>query len=649
MNTECLFTCMVSTLTHRFKPKGKEAAKLKLPKFNEKRTLTIQELGELIDQGHSFHASVLDFSRHQNPHETAGYDRTCFVPNETTLLSIDVDHGHYPLQRLKEVMRVPHALIYQTHSFTKDKRKWRVLFIANRPIKDEVEFDLVQHGLIFQFAKPFDPKTLEDKVDFSAKDPARLSFGGKKVIETHSRTFDVDRFIETLKEENIYEQIDQFKLEWKLAHEEPKEEKSSTYQAGRLKEKCLTKEAIDLVSLVDKMSFYFPQELPRILPIERFLYHLNQVPLHEVLGVREGETFRCLLPHHEDKKPSAVILKNKKGQSRYYCHGCGEGKSLSILEFMMASQDLDTTDSLINDTAPIAALFGYQLTEDPLKVVAYNQTLLKQPTEVLTQLEQEVIRRLTYRKLLDTYQAMLELAEKKLALKVYNEAGGYCFYMANRYVQTYCHQKGIKGHTTQASTGAKLNRLVHYHLLDKVPFDGLTPEMKAHVLEEFYNSKEDKQKKMITIYQVPRLDETQLQRILNQFKYDQDHKVKSAGFGSKQLTQALGEDHAREVFPDTDGVTLSSLDKTVIKMVEKTIPNLLKEHDYFTESMLLKEMDRKGRVKKADKETRLNRFMTRFIRDYQLQPMRVNKETRQTYQLPSKLKSNSTIYVKAAS
>ena len=648
MKTEYRFKCMISTLTHEEKPNRKEASKLKLPKFNQKRELTIWEMGKLIEAGHSFHASVLDYNLHQNPHDHAGLDRTCFVPHETTLISIDIDHGNYTLTQLKETIRFPHALIYQTHSFTPNKRKWRVLFIANRPIKDEVEFNLVQQGLIFEFAKPFDPNTLPDKVDFSTKDPARLSFGGKKVVDIISQTFDLDELVRTFEEENVLEAIEDFKQAWKEAH--PSEKKSTSSTSSHSKKKAtkgpnLSKDTVELSELIEGMKPYFPTDLPSVLTVERFLKHLNQVPLHEVLGVGLKETITCLLPDHDDHHPSAVIMENKKGQFHYYCHGCGDGKALSILEFILASQGIDLPTHLVQDTAPVAALLGYELTEDATEVVAYNQHRLEHMT---TDLEERVLKRLSQRKLLETYQAFLELAKQRVELKVYSEAGQYCFYLANEYVNQYCRQKGIKGHGKASDTGGKLNRLVHYHLLEKVHFEELTPEIKAHILEKYYDKKGHQVKQMITIYHIPKLDDERLVKVWNQFQYDKDMKLRSTGFGAKQLTTALGTDHAREVFPTTDGSILDKLDKTVIKMVHKTIPVLLSKHHYLTEEMLLVAMDRKGRVKRADKEKRLVRFMTFFIQTHRLVPVRVNKDTKKQYSFPSTLKSNQLVYVQAA-
>lgn len=58
-----------------------------------------------------------------------------------------------------------------------------------------------------------------------------------------------------------------------------------------------------------------------------------------LLGIRArpGASFRCVLPGHEDRHPSATITDDPSGIYRYHCRGClGEGRSLALAETMAA-------------------------------------------------------------------------------------------------------------------------------------------------------------------------------------------------------------------------------------------------------------------------------------------------------------------------
>jgi hypothetical protein len=54
----------------------------------------------------------------------------------------------------------------------------------------------------------------------------------------------------------------------------------------------------------------------------QFLQLLKEVRLTDLLGVRAGQTFNCILPEHGDSTPSANISIGKDGLQWYKCFGC---------------------------------------------------------------------------------------------------------------------------------------------------------------------------------------------------------------------------------------------------------------------------------------------------------------------------------------
>ena len=62
------------------------------------------------------------------------------------------------------------------------------------------------------------------------------------------------------------------------------------------------------------------------------LEYINSLDLQEYLGVPDG-TFCCILPTHEDNKPSAHIYITDDGTQIYKCFGCNQARTIiSITE-----------------------------------------------------------------------------------------------------------------------------------------------------------------------------------------------------------------------------------------------------------------------------------------------------------------------------
>ena len=79
--------------------------------------------------------------------------------------------------------------------------------------------------------------------------------------------------------------------------------------------------------------------------------------MREYLGVPDGK-FRCILPGHEDKTPSAHIFTTDSGVQLYKCFGCGAGRTIititeqlaqctkkQAIEFIKAVYQVDYTQS----------------------------------------------------------------------------------------------------------------------------------------------------------------------------------------------------------------------------------------------------------------------------------------------------------------
>ena len=162
-------------------------------------------------------------------------------------------------------------------------------------------------------------------------------------------------------------------------------------------------------------------------------------------------------------------------------------------------------------------------------------------------------------------------------------------------------------------------------------------------------------------YEIPMLSYPLIQEILTFIKQDKALGVKVKGRKAKQVLHTHGESKAKSVLPQ--GVFEDNkLEKRFIKALEKAIENLLSKQGYFTEKQLVSAIDPKQKLplaikqKGADgkdvviktarqrKEEWLAVYLPSLILKKELTKATVNKETRQSFQIPASINSSTVFY-----
>ena len=87
------------------------------------------------------------------------------------------------------------------------------------------------------------------------------------------------------------------------------------------------------ISIYNYIDILVPQKPPTTFKTdEEFYKFIDTIDLYNFLGV-ENKTFNCILPFHDDKRPSAGIIINEKGHFVYNCFGCGfKGGIIKLIE-----------------------------------------------------------------------------------------------------------------------------------------------------------------------------------------------------------------------------------------------------------------------------------------------------------------------------
>ena len=678
------------------KPSGEETAYHVRRHFrNRVVRLNIFELANWINAGYSFYANVLDYRLNkkpdrQNPNQLTPYlNGTCFVPGQTSLISVDVDHGHMTLDELKAcIASVPHALIYKTFSYDEaNQRKYRVLFLANRCFKDEAEFKLVQSSLIYLFAHPFKDRldTLEKGVDFSIRDTARISFAGQVIeSEIYDRTFDLDLFISRCQQLNTLGLIEDYLAKWRteknrrkaLEKGEAFDENSPQTHLNEPQRVKTEEERQDdtqrLIHGLERLKEVI--DLPLIINFNDTIKFVNRLPLHEILNEAIGLPFLCYLPDHPDEDPSAVILQNEAGQTRYFCHGCGNGHSYSNFDFI--EQFLQETFGYdrFEVIQFLSETLGIKLTSEYRNEALMRLQLIRDFLNEWSE-EDELRKILIRRNLFTTYETLINLASTKVGLQPItldktNPNPSFFMSSSHLYYQLVEVRKYRQGLSNSRKVREKLTELAYLGLIKKIDDDRLDEaflkqsEAYRQLLIQKEFETEGKQRnnmRRTDYYEIPMLSSRLIRDVLTLIQTDKALGVKVKGRKAKQIIHTHGEAKAKEVMPQGEFED-SRLEKRFINALEKAVEGCLEKQGYFTEKQLTPKIDPKQKIPLAVKGKGLNGevitvksasarkaellpvYLPSVINKKGLTKGTVNKETRQRFNIPTSIKSSTHIY-----
>ena len=688
------FEITLNHYTFHNKPSSEEVKQLIRPfKHNSIVQADIYRLAEWIEAGHPFHASVLDESLNTatssyQPNQLSAYvNRTCFIPNRTRLISIDVDHGNMSLSELKTcIASVPHALIYKTMSYSETKKKYRVLFIADRCFKDESEFNLVQTSLIYLFAHPFKDRLQQlieqdDKVDFSVKDPARISFAGRVIeSEIYDRTFNLDRFIQQCRQLDVLTLKESFVADYRQLKRQQSKSVAGTRQNALPRPKKAKKET---TSVRDHVLDIVSEGLQRYAKTHDLSHvradyldtiaFINQIPLTELLREDVYTMFSCYLPDHEDHNPSANIILDDNKETRYYCFSCEHGHSLSTFDFIEtillyynASLSRYEVIQTIFELLDLKIYSEYQ--EHVSRILRENRRFFREwnYNDPLHQYLQKA-------NLLSLLKEMTELAEFKAPYKplTFNRTGDYaCFFMSNRHLNAEMRRLGYKGHSDVSKTNEKINRLVKLGLIEKISDEELDPDFltESQRYREMLRQQEIRQEgsskksyaRRMEFYVIPMISRTQLEYAEELVCFDKTHRVLVKHQGMKQALTTYGKEKSQTIYVQSEN-ELSRKDATFLKHLKASVSRLMETQGYFTVKQLCRAVDPKGNLVKAKqevdaygvvktiaakvvRENKVESFLPSIKIEQNLEVSVINRDLRARYQIPASIKKGTKIY-----
>ena len=341
MGNDIKVKCTFSSLRFKNKPDSDGAKKVQ---FDLKPTnITIKDLSDALVHGASFRPGVL-------------YGRSKNDWKEQQLFGLDFDHNTTIEEKYNKaiMLGINPCFMYTTFSHSEEEHKFRMVFCNDKVITDGNYRDKLQATLM---------GIMED-ADPVCRNRDRLFYGGKGQVVLHP-DFDIRINAESIIEKYWKEEYRQF-----IPDEKIKKKKDSTAagiknKGRKSKNLIVYEDNTDAISTLNipllqerlgikgdligtdrrRYSLLVPTQSPEAeksgrcengvyqFQSEAEMYnYINSIDLQEYLGVPSG-TFCCLLPTHEDNKPSAHIYITDDGTQIYKCFGCNQARTIiSITE-----------------------------------------------------------------------------------------------------------------------------------------------------------------------------------------------------------------------------------------------------------------------------------------------------------------------------
>lgn len=184
-NKEGFNVVSVSKTSYSGKPTASESSWLQCYDNSKVIKVTPSSMAELIKAGHGFHLGVFDRNLLIQDAKTKEWRKSkAFIDKGIkyqNVFGIDIDHHNFTLDELLERCPIKPNIIYKTHSYTNDNKRWRIIFFAGETIKNEKVIRLINKTLTAIFLENLPEEVLAFS-DMSAINPARLFYAGKEVV-----------------------------------------------------------------------------------------------------------------------------------------------------------------------------------------------------------------------------------------------------------------------------------------------------------------------------------------------------------------------------------------------------------------------------------------------------------------------------------
>lgn len=604
----------VKTMVNRFKARDKESANkwigaIKNNKAENFKTdivdITIANLAREIMQGKAIVPAVIN----------GKLEDANFV--EQQLFALDIDYIGVSLYDLKRRFKdYPYAMIYTSFSHTAAIPKYRILFVADRIIKDAQEARYITAALM----------NIAGCADERCIDVSRIFYAGRSVIEFQDKTFSVDKLLSSTT--LSYDEIS--------ANNEKAEKViiEATEEAGE-DNKVIT--ADEIAYNLSSIAEYQGMELDYD---GSFNWINSHVDLSIALGKKANTLFRCFNPDHLDKKPSASTYKH--GNNYYYRCRCSEfNKPKSVIDTLSILLDMEKVEVqyLITDALGITMGSAYQRNSRLMIAdIKANITKMIKPDTVLYK---------EMRYLWGTLSVIQDFASAKITISPLSiNSTRPTFFMSRSQLQAEMLRLGVRG---ASDVKTKIDQLKDLGFIRPLKDEEIVESVLKATNE--YKNKQifltgKKYINRVEYYELCAITPSMIKKAEKNIETRKKLGAKKKNMNINRRLATYGFDHTEAVNVQGKVVDkmLNNKDQKQIDKLVNAAKKLIDNQGYFTEEQLRKAFDPKRKKRKEVAEKLINDAIPVIIKSLGIEKNRVKNSTRTLYSIPSEIKSNTTIY-----
>lgn len=595
---------LMDTVSFDKKPTDKQVGAIQNRLPQNAVEMTIEEIAAELTSGKTF-----------KPNYMTGKSQSSFV--SSSLIAIDIDnkpddiklHGYISLEDFMAQVNdseLKPALIYTTFSHTDVCHRFRAIFQLERVITNLNELKAIGRAVTAEY--PY----ADAKV--SVVHPI---YGGHNLIAL-DKTATINPIVS-------FEDI------------QPKTiGKESNITNVVSDKKVLTKEI-----LVSNLQVLKPQfKGQSIDAVNSFEWINENIPMTVALGFDVNTRFRCILPTHKDSKPSARISETIEGRQNYIC-SCQDTYT-SLIDVIAQALDINKVlvQYIIADAIGVTIGSEYQRNMRLLiaDIMANTDRIIE---------EDSILDKFMRRgNLHGLYNLIQQFASKHITVQPLGADDKITFFMAQSQIQKQMLKFNMKG---ASMIGYKLNTLKELGLIRALRDDEINPEA-LQKAKEIRTSMaivgDNKHVNRIEFYELCLITPEQIKQAETVITTLKESGVKRRHNNSTRRAAALGEEFAAMV-----NVQVNVQDKLnnpkMLKQrdkLTKAAQSLIQSQGYFTEEQLRQAYDPHRKQKKDVVQKLIDDSIPFILRELEIKKDRVKKATRTLHSIPSKIKTNTTIY-----
>ena len=570
---------LLDTTEHESKPCGAEIAHItkELPK--NPVALTAKDLAAYIIRGCSMKPSVMGSTK-----------KDSFISSNIVALDVDNDKDKVVLidefLSLSEQARLRPFLIYESFSSTKECPRYRVLYRFNKTITDADEMNKLYNYVWQQF--PHVP--LDLSVGYHS-----ILFGGKSIALLNNSM-------------NIMPDLSNVSfIKRKTGVTAPV--KNNTHASI----KHITKEEIRA-----NLEALRPQFEGRIMNARE----INQnIKLTDLLNVSLETRFRCILPNHEDKNPSARISTDKDSGEQFYICSC-DAMGYRVISLYKTLFNLSSTTAAIVE---ISQLLGIN-SEYQRRAREFIDTLYSN----FDYIAQDIIGKLG-KASTSMYLLFLRIARERAIKPVSINENDIAIYVSNTYIEQRMIQEGMTG---AGDVNRKIVELCRIGIIRKLTRKEIDPTSLAE-------SKALTMHNTVDYYCILDLTDERIKFIYDKLTHGKRVGYRQYGTNAQRRINTHGYEYVRNNV-HTQAYSKKE-DKEVLLALTAIIESGVK---YFSEDDINRTIRKRNhRIKKKQAETLILNFLNELVDVFGLERTRVNKTNRELHSIDKKYKSNTIVYI----